>query len=258
MQDNSQHDSYQQSQNPPPGTPVAVKLPGRKPVVTQVLIGVTVFFYLLQSLSLSFNIGGYNSLLQLGGKFNDLILQGELWRLFTPALLHGSLLHIAFNMYALFSLGSSLERYYGHRRFLLLYVIGAFCGNTLSFLLSPKASIGASTAVFALVAAEGVFIYRNRSLFGGRARTMLTNLGLIIAVNLVIGLQPGIDNWGHLGGLIGGALFAWFAGPLLRVQTNFYGYELADTSEKQGLLWGVLLSAGLFTALVIGKFIGST
>lgn len=255
MQNNSQYDSYQQSQTPPPGTPVAVKLPGKKTTVTYVLIGVTVFFYVLQMLSQSLSADGYDWPLLLGGKINELILQGQFWRLLTPALLHGSLLHIAFNMYALFSLGTSLERYYGPARFLLLYGIGAFCGNALSFLLSPKVSIGASTAVFALVAAEAVFIYRNRSLFGGRARTMLTNLGLIIAVNLVIGLQPGIDNWGHLGGLIGGAVFAWFAGPLMKVQTTFTGYELIDSRTRKDDWLGLLASAGLFLAIIIVKFL---
>lgn len=235
--------------------PVSFKPQARKPLVTYVLIGVTVFFYLLQVLSQSLASGGYDLPFLLGGKINEMILQGQVWRLLTPALLHGSLLHIGFNMYALFSLGSSLERYYGHARFLLLYVIGAFCGNALSFLLSPKASIGASTAVFALVAAEAVFIYRNRSLFGGRARSMLTNLGVIIAVNLVIGLQPGIDNWGHLGGLIGGALFAWFAGPLLQMQTSYYGYELTNFTTKTGLLLGTLLSSGLFLVVVILKIV---
>ncbi|MEL7590685.1 MAG: rhomboid family intramembrane serine protease [Anaerolineaceae bacterium] len=251
MQNHVQYDPYQQSQTPPPGTPVAVKLPGKKPNVTYVLIGVTVFFYILQILSQSLSADGYDWPLLLGGKINELILQGQLWRLLTPALLHGSLVHIAFNMYALFSLGTSLERYFGPFRFLLLYGIGAFCGNTLSFLLSPKVSIGASTAVFALVAAEAVFIYRNRSLFGGRARTMLSNLGLIIAVNLVIGLQPGIDNWGHLGGLIGGAIFAWFAGPLMRMQTTFYGYELADTSSRRETFIGTLLAGGMFLVLLV-------
>ncbi len=236
------------------GIPVIFKPPARKPLVTYVLIGVTIFFYLLQMLSQAI-ASGYDWPFILGGKINELILEGQVWRLITPALLHGSLLHIAFNMYALYSLGSSMERYYGHRRYLLLYIIGAFCGNALSFLLSPKASIGASTAVFALVAAEGVFIYRNRSLFGSRAKTMLTNLLVIVGVNLVIGLQPGIDNWGHLGGLIGGALFAWFAGPLLQMQASYYGYELTDTRTKSGLILGVVLSAGLFLAVVVVKFL---
>ncbi|HNR01561.1 MAG TPA: rhomboid family intramembrane serine protease [Anaerolineaceae bacterium] len=248
---------YQEQQPEPLPTdrPVAVRLPAKKPVVTYVLIGVTVAVYLLQMLSTSLSQDGVDWPFLLGGKINAYILAGELWRLLTPALLHGSLLHIAFNMYALFSLGSSMERYYGHARFLLLYAIGAFCGNSLSFLLSPNPSLGASTAVFGLVAAEGVFIYKNRRLFGSRARGMLTNLALIVAVNLMIGLQPGIDNWGHLGGLAGGALFAWAAGPLLQVQQTYTGYEMTDATGKGRLLWGVLLSAGLFSALVIGKFI---
>jgi len=136
-----------------------------------------------------------------------------------------------------------------------LYAIGAFCGNALSFLLSTKSSLGASTAVFALVAAEGVFIYRNRSLFGSRARTMLTNLALIVAVNLIIGLQPGIDNWGHLGGLIGGALFAWFAGPLLKVQATYYGYEMSDARSTSSSWLGLAASVGPFLAAVIIKFL---
>ncbi len=255
MNNPPQYNSEGVQQSPPPGAPVAVKLPAKKPMVTYVLIGVTVLVYLLQNLSTSLSQNGYDWPFMLGGKINELILQGQVWRLVTPALLHGSLLHIAFNMYALFSLGSSLERYYGHGRFLLLYVIGAFCGNSLSFFLSPNPSLGASTAVFGLVAAEGVFIYRNRKLFGARARTMLTNLVLIVIVNLMIGLQPGIDNWGHLGGLIGGAAFAWMAGPLLQVQQTFTGYELTDSRTNNNLLWGILLSAGLFTAIVIGRFI---
>lgn len=225
--------------------------------MTYVLIGVTVAVYLLQILSTSLSQDGVDWPFLLGGKINPYILRGELWRLLTPALLHGSLLHILFNMYALFSLGSSLERYYGHGRFLLLYGIGAFCGNALSFLLSPNPSLGASTAVFGLVAAEGVFIYKNRKLFGARARAMLTNLALIVAVNLMIGLQPGIDNWGHLGGLIGGAAFAWMAGPLLQVQQTYSGYELTDTQSTTSLLWGMLLSVGLFGAVVIGKFLAA-
>jgi rhomboid protease GluP len=83
-------------QPPPPGVPVTVKLPAKKPMVTYVLIGVTVLVYLLQSLSTSLSPGGVDWPFVLGGKINELILQGQVWRLLTPALLHGSLLHIAF------------------------------------------------------------------------------------------------------------------------------------------------------------------
>jgi len=253
---NSSEPSYTQPVGPIPlgGIPVTVKLAAKKPTVTYILIGVTVAIYLLQMLSQTLS-SGYDFPFKLGGKNNESILRGQVWRLITPVLLHGNLLHIAFNMYALYSLGESMERYYGHQRFLLLYGIGAFCGNSLSFLLSPKASLGASTAVFALVAAEGVFIYRNRNLFGRRARMMLSNLVMIVAVNLLIGLQPGIDNWGHVGGLVGGVLFAWFAGPWLKVENTLSGFELTDSRRGSDVWKGTAFSAGLFLAAVIGRFI---
>lgn len=251
-----------QSQYPPEpsndGTvrvPVTIRTAVQKSYITYILIGFTILVYGLQWLSQSLSSGGYDWPFLLGAKINEYILLGQLWRLITPVFLHGNVLHIAFNMYALFSLGPALERYYGHSKFLLLYFIGAFAGNTLSFLLSPNPSLGASTAVFGLVAAEAVFIYKNRQMFGSRARSMLMNLGLIIVVNLVIGLQPGIDNWGHLGGLFGGAVFAWMAGPVMKVETTIRGYELVDSRTRRDVLWGFLLSAGLFIAVVIGRML---
>jgi rhomboid protease GluP len=103
---------------------------------------------------------GYDYLMLLGAKINEFILQGEVWRLITPILLHSSVLHIAFNMYALYTVGPSMERIYGTRSFIILYLIGGLWGNTLSFLLSRNPSLGASTAIFGLIAAQGVYIYK--------------------------------------------------------------------------------------------------
>ncbi|KAF0112212.1 MAG: rhomboid family protein [Chloroflexi bacterium] len=238
--------------------PVTLKAVIKKPTVTYVILAVTISIYGLQYLSQALTGGAYDLPFFLGGKINEFILKGEIWRLITPVLLHGSLMHIAFNMYALFSIGPSLERHYGHSRFLMLYLIGGFAGNALSFVLSPNPSLGASTAVFGLVAAEAVFIFKNRNLFGNRARSMLMNLGLIIIVNLALGLSAGsgIDNWGHLGGLAGGLIFAWEAGPLYKIQTGgATGYELLDSKSREQVWWGVMLSAGLFTAVVIGRLL---
>ena len=151
-------------------------------------------------------------------------------------LLHGNIIHIAFNMYALYSLGAGLEAYYGHGRFLLIYILGGFCGNVASFLMTQASSLGASTAVFALVAAEGIFVYKNRYLFGKRSRSILTNIVMVVVVNLMMGLQPGIDNWGHLGGLLGGLAFAWFAGPLLTPRREVDGIHFED-SRGMGTAW---------------------
>jgi rhomboid protease GluP len=238
--------------------PVVLRANARKPTVTYVLMAVTIVIYGLQFLSEKLLGTGYDLPFFYGGKINEFILQGQVWRLITPALLHGSIIHLAFNMYALFIIGPSLERFYGHKRFFLLYLIGAYAGNVLSFLLSANPSLGASTAVFGLVAAEAVFIYRNKKMYGSKARSMLINLMLIIAVNLFLGLSPNssIDNWGHLGGLVGGLIFSWFAVPFFALQTNeLGGYELTDISSKQKTWWGLIISVGLFTILVILKFI---
>lgn len=244
-------------QQEPARVPVTVRFPARKPTVTYVLIGVTILIYVMQYLSQRLTGGVIDWPFLLGGKINELILRGQVWRLITPVLLHGNLIHIAFNMYALYSLGSSIERYYGHWKFLLLYFIGGFAGNTFSFLLTENPSLGASTAVFGLVAAEAVFIYKNRKLFGPQARTMLINSAFIVVVNLILGMRGGIDNWGHLGGLFGGAIFAWVSGPVLKIQATIRGYEMINSRTKLDIIWGFLLSAGLCVAIIIGRFLAA-
>jgi rhomboid protease GluP len=247
---------YETPTPPPEQTqvPVAFHINKGKPWVTYTLMGVTIFIYALQLLS-QYLFKNYDFPYLLGGKINSLILAGQVWRLITPMFLHGSILHIAFNMYALFTIGPGLEQFYGKKRYLLLYFISGYCGNVFSFIFTTANSIGASTAIFGLVAAEIVFIYRNRILFGNRSKNMLLNLGFVVIVNLALGLQPGIDNWGHLGGLAGGLLFAWFAGPHYKVMPSQMGLELKDANTNHDVVWGTLLSAGLFTAIVIGRFL---
>ena len=133
-------------------------------------------------------------------------------------LLHGSIIHLLFNMYALIILGRGLEFNFGKLRFILLYISAGFAGNVMSFIFSPNPSLGSSTAIFGLLAAEAVFVFQNRKFFGGQARKILINSATIAGVNLVLGLSPGIDNWGHLGGLLGGIIFTWFGGPLWELE----------------------------------------
>lgn len=206
---------------------LTLHLPATRPYVCYTILALTIAVFLLQLLSR--NLLGVDYPAALGAKVNQAIVAGQLWRLLTPVLLHASLIHIGFNMYALYVIGAGLERYYGHKRFLGLYLLAAFSGNVISFLFSPNPSYGASTAVFGLVAAEGIFILRNRFLFGENARSMLMNIIVIVVINLLLGLSPGIDNWGHLGGLIGGAALAWFAGPILKVSGAAPEFHLKDT-----------------------------
>lgn len=240
-----------------PAEPAYPPVPRRavfRPYVTYALIGVCIALFLLQMLS-QLLFSGTDWPFILGGKINEYILAGELWRLFTPMFLHGSILHIAFNMYALFNFGPSLELHYGRWRFLGLFILSGFAGNVISFMFSPNPSLGSSTAIFGLLGAEGVFLYHNRSLFGDFARRALTQVVMIAGVNLLIGMSPGIDNWGHIGGLIGGTLFAWFAGPVLHREGFYPPYRLVDQREQRDVILAGSGVALLFVILVVAVFV---
>ena len=138
--------------------------------------------------------GTYDVVAILGEKVNQLIRIGQVWRLITPVFLHDSnlpygLLHIGFNMYALFLYGRGLEARFGHWRFTLLYFLSAYAGNVFSFLLTPNPSLGASTAIFGLLAAEGMFVFQNRQLLGNRAGRALMNVLYVAGINLLIGFS---------------------------------------------------------------------
>ena len=217
----------------------------KKAPISYTLIAVSVVFFLLQNLSTWFFRA--ELLLYFGAKINPLILQGEVWRFLTPAFLHGSVLHLAFNMYALFSIGPTLERKYGKTSFLLLYAISAIFGNVLSFLFSPNVSLGSSTAIFGLIAAQGVYIYKNRHLLGSAARPLLMNVLFSIMVNLFLGFSSSnIDNLGHLGGLAGGSLYAWFAGPSYGIGENIFGENVIVKETKK-----IFQTAGLILFLAL-------
>lgn len=243
-------DSYRLPDEPP--TPVTVHLPTVKPVVVYVLMAITIIVYLLQIASTSL-LAGVDLPAYFGMKINELIMQGEVWRFFTPLLLHGSILHIVFNMYALYNLGPGLERHYGHGRFLTLYLAGGFAGNVLSFLLSSSPSLGSSTAIFGLLGAQGAFIHQNRQYLGGVAQRALMNIVTIAGINLLIGFTSAgrIDNWGHIGGLLGGTLFAWLAGPRFKLEGLPPQFSLVDQRGGSDA-WRAALSVALVFGLLAG------
>jgi rhomboid protease GluP len=200
------------------------------PLVTITLMLITILIYIGQLLT-DLTIG-YDLPAALGMKSNELIISGQYWRLFTPIFLHGSIIHIGFNMYALNILGKRVERFFGSRRFLGLYLIAGITGNVFSFIFTSAPSLGSSTAIFGLLGAEGIFIYQHRKLFGEQFRVALRQIIQVAAINILIGLSPGIDNWGHIGGLIGGAVFTWFGGPLFSVINSPPVLKLEDQSSS--------------------------
>jgi rhomboid protease GluP len=176
-----------------------------------------------------------------GAKVNELIAAGQTWRLFTAMFIHIGVLHLLFNLYALFALGPLVEGYYGHLRFLSIYLIAGLFGSLASYAFSPVPSAGASGAIFGLAGAIIVYFARYRENFGARGRAILQNMLLIIAINLVFGFTArGIDNWGHIGGLVGGALVAYGLLPRYKAPAVLQpGTQVIQQEERttQSLLW---------------------
>lgn len=173
-----------------------------KPLFTYVFMILQVAMFLV----LEMKGGSTNTatLLQFGAKFNPLILEGEWWRFLTPILLHIGFLHLITNTLSLYYLGTIVERIFGRMRFLVIYLLSGVSGSVASFLFSPSLSAGASGAIFGCFGALLYFGCIQPKLF---LRTMGINIFVIIAINLAFGFTvPGIDNAGHIGGLVGGYL----------------------------------------------------
>ena len=203
-------------------TPVGMRCPdcaGRKqrvqtlrsmhvdPTVTYVLIGINVLLFLGSGAGGSFLTGsGGNSQVFFDlALFGPAVDQGDYWRLVTSGFLHSGLLHIGFNMYILYWLGTMIEPVLGHPRFLALYLASLLAGSFGALLLDPNAvTVGASGAVFGLMGAAFV-MQRLRGI-----DPMQSGIGPVILFNLALSfLIPNISIGGHLGGLVGGAAAAY-------------------------------------------------
>lgn len=131
------------------------------------------------------------------------VAEGEWWRLITAAFLHYGMLHLGMNMLVLWIIGPPLEEYFGHRRYLLVYLVSGLAGSAGALIWSPNAlTVGASGAIWGIMGAAVLLEARRINVFGGQA------MGLVV-LNLVFTfLIPGISIGGHVGGLIGGGLCA--------------------------------------------------
>ncbi|WP_226673136.1 rhomboid family intramembrane serine protease [Rossellomorea aquimaris] len=175
-----------------------------KPFFTYFFIAVQVIMFLILELN-----GGSKdpeTLIEFGAKYNPLMIEGEWWRLVTPIFLHIGLLHLLMNTLALYYLGMAVEKMFGRTRFVVIYLLSGVTGTLASFLFTSNLSAGASGAIFGCFGALLYFGVLHPSTF---FRTMGPNIIGVILLNLALGFSlPGIDNAGHLGGLIGGFLVA--------------------------------------------------
>lgn len=176
----------------------------KKPVLTYILIVVNVMIYWLSVI--------YPVLTAYCANNYVFVREGEAYRLLTSMFFHEDLIHLVLNMYALYILGPQVERYYGKRRFAFIYFVSGLLGSLFScvFLNEFSFSIGASGALFGLLGSIGYFTYYYRATLQDALRNQITP---VILINLALGfLVPGIDVWGHIGGLIGGLLTSMLIG----------------------------------------------
>lgn len=126
------------------------------------------------------------------------------WQLVTAMFAHGSLEHLLMNMVSLWWLGTLLERMQGTVRFAIVYFVSGIMGNLVFALFSDGYAVGASGAIFGMLGAVAVLLYKHRQ--SPVAKAMLQGLLVMIAINVVNSFMPGIALEAHFGGLLAGAL----------------------------------------------------
>ena len=171
--------------------------------VTIALIAINVVVFGLQIATDPGGTGLGGSVSSGGWLFGPDVAGGDWWRIITSGFLHAGVVHLGFNMVALWILGSRFEAYVGPLRFGLIYAAAVLWGSAGALLLSPNAqTVGASGGVFGLMAA--IFLLERQ-----RGVSIIGDAGLFLGINLVITFTlPGISIGGHLGGIVGGGIAA--------------------------------------------------
>jgi rhomboid protease GluP len=259
--------------------PVTLHIPSVRPTVTYALLAINIAVFVVRALSPSLD----SELFAWGANHQaDVLANGQFYRLFTSMFLHASIydvfgrfvfqnsLHLIFNCYILYQVGTSLERLFGHVRFALIYILGGLAGSVASAVLGdPRSySVGASGAVFAVLGAELIYLYQHRKLLGARGRAQLQSVIVFMLINFAFGalssLGQGmrVDNWAHLGGVLGGAALAWFIGPIFIVRRHpehpdaLLGEDINPLKNKY---WAVsVFGAALLVVLIVARYFSTT
>jgi membrane associated rhomboid family serine protease len=144
----------------------------------------------------------------------------ELWQVVTYAFLHGGLLHLGFNMFALYMFGGPIEQVFGGRRYLIYYFVCVVSAAIAQLAVSAMTgtvypSIGASGGVFGLLLAYAIYFPRNRIMLLFPPIPMPARVFVLVYAGLelffgVTGTQEGVAHFAHLGGLVGGFVLLQF------------------------------------------------
>lgn len=165
-------------------------------------------------------LAGHVNPLTAGALVRERVLAGEWWRMITATFLHGGPDHLIGNMVALFIVGMACEHAFGAVRTAGIYLGSGMAGTAFSLATGPGPSVGASGAIFGVLAAVAVMLYKNQDRFYLRDKRIGFVLAAWAAWQLFTGfLNPFIDNFAHLGGMTGGAIAAVLLTPTLTKQT---------------------------------------
>ncbi len=190
------------------------------------------------------------TLYAFGAKFGRQLAAGQWWRMITAGFLHGGLMHLLMNSWALFDLCTHAEEALGTPRLIVIYVVSTVTGFVGSMYWSASLSVGSSAAIFGLIGAMIAYGKQYRTSYGEAVRAYYARWAIY---GLLFGLLPlPIDNAAHLGGLAGGFAVSWIAGPPRLVEElwkeRFWRYAswvcLAVTLVAFGEMFFSFLSMG--------------
>lgn len=205
------------------------------PVLTIMLITINVLIFLY---SLFFDKN--SMLINNFALYGPYVRGGDYYRLISSAFLHVSLFHLLVNMYSLYIIGSQIENFFGKTKYIVIYLFSAIMGSLFSMLFTRGVSIGASGAIFGLLGAMLYFGYFYRIYLGN---TITSQILPVILINLLIGFSSSsIDNFAHIGGLVGGIIITMALG-------------VKDKADKNSRLKGIIFTTVIFLFLIYMNFI---
>lgn len=172
----------------------------KTPYITYIIMGICFIMFLITGMGNDTGV-----LIEYGANLDVLVKNGEYYRLLTSMFLHSGLLHLFFNMYALYIIGPQVESFFGKTKYLIIYLLSGISGSLLSVAFNVNTvSVGASGAIFGLFGALLYFGYNYRGYLGNVIKSQILP---VVIINLMFGfISTGVDVAGHIGGLIGGII----------------------------------------------------
>jgi rhomboid protease GluP len=211
--------------------------------VTHILVALNVAVYVLMIVSGASPIEpSLSQLVRWGADWGPLTLGAQPWRILTSNYVHGGFIHIAFNMWCLWSLGQLAERLFDSWSYVLVYTLSGIAGSVVSLWWHPMVvGVGASGAIFGLAGAVlAVLYFGHLSISREALRPTLRSLLAFVGYNLLFGLRPGTDNSAHMGGLAGGL---------------FLGFVIARSGSREDVRRTAIFGSAVLAVILAGVLI---